>query len=202
MRNFTLYGFGMVLMVGCVPSALASSGGDCNPFWSNAIGQPGANNRVWSMQTHDDGFGEALFVSGDFTSIEGTSASRIAKWDGSAWSTLGSGLNGAAAAMVEFDDGSGPALYVGGFFTTAGGASANHIAKWDGISWTPVGTGMNAEVYALAVFDDGLGGGPALYAGGDFSTAGGVGANARGAAGLSGQLRHGRGCAQDLRRHR
>jgi len=34
---------------------------------------------------------------------------------------------------------------------------------------------MNADVSTLAVFDDG--GGPALYAGGGFTTAGGVGAN-------------------------
>ena len=36
---------------------------------------------------------------------------------------------------------------------------------------------MNAHVRALTVFDDGSGGGQALYAGGDFPTAGGVPAN-------------------------
>jgi len=36
---------------------------------------------------------------------------------------------------------------------------------------------MNNQVFALATFDDGSGGGPALYAGGQFTTAGGVAAN-------------------------
>lgn len=34
--------------------------------------------------------------------------------------------------------------------------------------------GLNGPVYALVVFDDGSGGGPALYAGGAFTNAGGV----------------------------
>ena len=69
----------------------------------------------------------------------------------------------------------GPALYAGGDFTTAGGVSAERIAKWNGASWSALGapgSGMNDAVYALAVFDDGSR--PALYAGGAFTTAGGV----------------------------
>ena len=50
--------------------------------------------------------------------------------------------------------------------------SASHIAKWDGANWSALGSGMNRTVYALAV--DGAGD---LYAGGDFTTAGGVSAN-------------------------
>jgi len=38
--------------------------------------------------------------------------------------------------------------------------------------WAPVGGGMNNVVWALTVFDDGTG--PVLYAGGNFSAAGGV----------------------------
>jgi len=81
-------------------------------------------------------------------------------------------------ALATFDDGSGggPALYAGGEFTTAGGVAANFIAKWNGSSWSALGSGMNDWVLALATFDDGSGGGPALYAGGFFTTAGGVAA--------------------------
>jgi len=46
------------------------------------------------------------------------------------------------------------------------------------LQWTSIGgqpNGMNGSVEALTVFDDG--GGPALYAGGQFTTAGGVAAN-------------------------
>lgn len=48
------------------------------------------------------------------------------------------------------------------------------------LAWIPTfgGTpGVNGDVYALTVFDDGSGSGPALYAGGDFTLAGGVPAN-------------------------
>jgi hypothetical protein len=47
------------------------------------------------------------------------------------------------------------------------GGSVNQIARWDGASWSALGSGTNGgSVFALSVFDDG--GGPALYAGGQF----------------------------------
>ena len=80
------------------------------------------------------------------------------------------------AGAVEAEvDGTGPALYVAGYFTAAGGVTATNIAKWDGASWSalgPPGTGTNNLVNSLAVYDDGAG--PALYAGGYFTTAGGL----------------------------
>jgi len=44
-----------------------------------------------------------------------------------------------------------------------------HIAKWDGTSWTTLGAGLSDGAAALAVYDDGCG--PALFAGGSFSSA-------------------------------
>ncbi len=90
---------------------------------------------------------------------------RIAKWNGSAWTALGTGMNSAVSELAV--DGSGN-LYAGGSFTTAGGVAANRIAKWNGSAWSALGTGMNGDVKALAV--DGSGN---LYAGGGFTTAGG-----------------------------
>ncbi len=52
-------------------------------------------------------------------------------------------------------------------FTTAGGVPANYIARWDGASWSALGSGTNSTVFALTVGDG------ELYAGGQFSTAGG-----------------------------
>ena len=72
---------------------------------------------------------------------------------------------------------SGGTLYAGGCFTTAGGNSANNIAQWNGSSWSALGSGISMQatmatlVYALAVS------GGTLYAGGDFTTAGGSAAN-------------------------
>ena len=50
------------------------------------------------------------------------------------------------------------------------GCAANYVARWDGSAWCALGSGdERLRVYALAV--DGSGN---LYAGGDFTTAGGV----------------------------
>jgi len=131
-----------------------------------------AGSGVFALGTHDNGSGPALYVAGLFSSAGGMPASNIARWDGSTWTPLGSGLNQRANALCEFDDGDGPVLYAGGGFSTAGGAPAKQMAKWSGGSWSSLGSGMNNPVYALAVFDDGSG--PCLYAGGWFATAGGT----------------------------
>ena len=108
--------------------------------------------------------GSDLYAGGYFTTAGGTAAKNIAKWNGSSWTALGSGMNGGGVAALAV---SGSDLYAGGVFTTAGGVAANNIAKWNGSSWTALGSGMNGVVYALAVS------GSDLYAGGYFTTAGG-----------------------------
>jgi len=133
----------------------------------------GLNGTVRALAVFDDGTGPALYAGGDFTLAGSTVVNRIAKWDGTSWSPLGDGMNGRIWALEVYDDGSGPALFAGGGFTTAGGETAQRIAKWDGTSWTGLDSGMTARVRALEVFDSGDGLGPALYVGGDFTTAGG-----------------------------
>lgn len=150
--------------------------------WS-ALGTPtnGVNNTVYALAVYDDGTGAAVYVAGSFTTAGGAPANRIAKWNGTSWSALGSGLGGSfpsGRALVVHDDGGGPSLFVGGDFSTAGGIAASRIAKWDGTSWSVLGSptnGVDNTVFALATYDDG--GGTALYAGGSFTTAGGVAAS-------------------------
>lgn len=111
--------------------------------------------------------GSNIYVGGAFTDIGGLAVNRIAKWDGTSWSALGTGLSGAVNAMVFI----GTDLYVGGNFTQAGGQSANRVAKWDGSTWTALGTGLGSTVLALATD------GTDLFVGGFFTTAGGSPAN-------------------------
>ena len=49
-------------------------------------------------------------------------ANNIARWDGSSWSALGSGVNGYVTALAML----GNDLFVGGGFTTAGGIAATN----------------------------------------------------------------------------
>jgi hypothetical protein len=113
--------------------------------------------------------GTNLYVGGQFATAGGVTVNNIAKWNGTQWSALGSGIiNGTISALAA--DGAGN-LYVGGTFTfyDADAVKVNNIAKWDGTKWSPLGNGVDAQVSALAF--DGAGN---LYAGGSFATAGGV----------------------------
>ena len=144
-------------------SALASGGVGVDTGFALAVFDEGS------------GAGPTLFVGGDFQSAGTVAANRVARWDGSGWSPLGTGVADAVLALVPFDDGGGPALFAGGRFDSAGGVPALRIAKWNGATWSslgPPGSGANNDVRALAVFDEGTG--PALFAGGDFTSAGGA----------------------------
>lgn len=148
------------------------------------------SSMVVAMASFDDGSGDgpSLFIGGPFGTIAGLVAYHIARWDGSTWSVIGDGMDGApfgggVYATTVFDDGSGggPELFITGSFSSIGSTPLNSIAKWNGTEWMRVGPanspGFNGPAGPMAIFDDGLGGGPALYVGGGFTTAGGVPAN-------------------------
>jgi hypothetical protein len=49
-------------------------------------------------------------------------ADSIAKWDGSSWSALGTGMDGEASVCSRLD---GNNLYAAGYFSNAGGNTVN-----------------------------------------------------------------------------
>jgi hypothetical protein len=113
-----------------------------------------------------DGSGN-LYIGGNFTSVGGVPANNIAKWNGSNWSALGSGVSyGSGDPIVYALAVAGSDLYVGGIFTSAGSTSAFCLAKWNGSTWSTLGAGVDNAVVALAVS------GTNLYVGGSFSMAG------------------------------
>ncbi len=141
---------------------------------------------VFALLGHDDGSGPALFAGGAFNTAGTVAMTNIARWNGSSWQSLGSGVgsisSGAVRELATFDDGTGPALYAGGSFSIAGGLDAHAIAKWNGVSWSPLGAGLGnsvqghaGQVFGLAAHDDGSG--PALFVGGTFRSAGGASAD-------------------------
>ncbi len=69
-----------------------------------------------------------LYCGGRFHPAGAVTANHIAKWDGSSWSGLGSGVDGSVSALAY--DGFGY-LYAGGSFSTAGGKSSPYIARCD-----------------------------------------------------------------------
>jgi hypothetical protein len=137
--------------------------------WS-ALGS-GMNSDVGALAVS----GSTLYAGGIFTTAGGNAANDIAQWNGSSWSALGSGLSGGYPYVYALAV-SGGTLYAGGGFTNAGGITANYIAQWNGSSWSALGSGVSGGdgdpfVSALAVS------GGTLYAGGDFTNAGGITAN-------------------------
>lgn len=135
--------------------------------WS-AMGTGGAGLTlgVEAFARANDG---TLYVGGDFTGMGGVAnTASIAKWNGSAWSALTTSLNAGVKALAMAPDGT--TLYVGGVFTNADGiANADAVASWSGSAWSALSTGANNTVNSLAVGPDGT-----LYAGGAFTTIGGV----------------------------
>jgi hypothetical protein len=139
--------------------------------WVGFNGMPGANSIVYAIAVDSTG---NVYVGGAFTAIGTVAANHIAKWDGSTWSAMGSGITGdmdPSPARVNALAVNGTDLYVGGYFSNAGGVAANCIARWNGSGWSALSSGVSDGVYALAV------GGTDLYAAGWFTTAGGVPAN-------------------------
>ncbi len=145
--------------------------GNCITSWNGtAYASLGTGIQALSVRSVDalvyGGYGN-LYVGGWFDTAGGVAnTENIAKWDGSAFSPLGTGINGGVVALALAANG---VLWAGGQFTLAGGVSANYIAQWNGTSWSPLGSGVNASVWALAT-------GPnnELYIGGAFTIAGGI----------------------------
>lgn len=151
-------------------SALGSSGGN------------GVNGPVAALALSAD----SLYVGGNFTVANaggpsasshgrgggGTNANRIARWNGTTWSQLGTAGGNGTNGMVHALAIDGNDVYIGGDFSTVNignPMTANNIVRWDGSGWFPLGNsggnGMNGLVAALAI------GGDDLYAGGDFTVA-------------------------------
>src|SRR5206468_11042454 len=119
--------------------------------------------------------GPNIYVGGYFTNISGVAATNLARWDGSAWSQVGGGLNSIVYSILP----AGNDLYVGGIFFKAGDVFATNIARWNGANWSALGNGLsgvtngfNSGVLTMATNASGH-----LIAGGVFLTAGGVPVN-------------------------
>lgn len=89
--------------------------------------------------------GTNLFVGGSFTNAGGIAARNVARWDGTQWSALGSGIPGFGSCLfgscifpvtsLALVDGR---LFAGGGFETSFWDMRGHLAVWDGTDWKNV----------------------------------------------------------------
>src|SRR5262245_65135 len=78
----------------------ASAQDSCAAWTAGLFGAQEPGGPVSALTVFDDGSGAALYAAGSFESAGGAAARRIARWNGEAWSALGSGLNGNALALA------------------------------------------------------------------------------------------------------
>ena len=156
------------------------------PLNKNASSGGGVNGVLYAMALTPD----FLYVGGRFTSVGLIKTNSLARWNRQTgvWSALGGGIgidpaiSATLLPAIRAITVDGENIYVGGRFDFAGGVRANNVARWDGIQWTAIGQGIGpnagngpydstSTVYALAAQ------GGVLYAGGEFTLAGGTQAN-------------------------
>lgn len=118
-----------------------------------------------------------LYACGSFTLVNNnanainpfTGANRVAVWNGTYWSPLGTGADNTVEAITVAPNGY---IYITGLFANVGGVACTRVAYWDGSTWHAMGTGLNASGLAILAAPNGD-----IYVGGSFSTAGGIAAN-------------------------
>jgi hypothetical protein len=98
-----------------------------------------AVTRVCSLPSGD------VVVGGGFPSAGGVPAPALAIWNGTNWSSLGSGLANSAWSppwVQALHVAANGDLYVAGLFDTAGGFAVDSVARWNGSQWSAVGSGL------------------------------------------------------------
>jgi trimeric autotransporter adhesin len=123
--------------------------------WSDQFGLPAIDGFVTCAVL----FQGDLVIGGRFSQAGGVVARNIARWDGSAWLPLGSGLDNDVLALNVYEG----QLIVGGRFANAGGVPAMGVARWNGSEWQAMGDGLEiplqvppAETWAFAAYGGGL----------------------------------------------
>lgn len=126
--------------------------------WS-LLGNVGFNGYIRSLVTDASG---NLYAAGSFKND--SNQYYVAKWDGSSFSELGTGVNalkpnGEIKCLTTDQAGN---VYAAGFFTSGG---KYYVAKWNGSSWEEAGT-LNADNYINDIVTDANG---HLFAAGGFT---------------------------------
>ncbi len=172
-RTFATDADGTLIAGGDFTRAAGQSAGGI-ARWDGARWQPvgsgfrfAAGSQTASVSTVKVLSGGNLLAGGSFdTAGSGTTPLRaIARWDGTSWQPLGSGMElpgstASVSGIVVMPNGD---IIAGGNFIIAGTVAVGHIARWDGTQWSPVGV-LESRVNSLV-----------LLPGGDLLASGGVG---------------------------
>lgn len=132
-----------------------------------ALGTGASTNNVLSLAVDATG---NIYAGGDYALMGGVANTvRLAYWNGSAWTALGTGANGTVNAIAVGRDGY---VYLTGSFTTLNGVACNQIGRYkvSTTTFSAMSTGVNGSGgRALAIGPNNI-----VYIGGLFTAAGGL----------------------------
>ncbi len=89
----------------------------------------------------------SLVAGGSFVNAGGVPASRVARWNGTLWQSMGNGLSGSVTSLLVLPNGD---VLAGGVFV----GSTPGLARWNGASWVLVGPGA-PSIYGLTQASNG-----------------------------------------------
>ena len=111
----------------------------------------GCGSGVYALEVFD----EQLFAAGTFTQAGNVNTNYIARWNGSAWSSIGGLITFMAAEGLYAND---TALFIG---------DAGRVRYWNGTQLTTIPGVFNSSLYSMTHYHD------TLFVGGFFSSMGG-----------------------------
>ncbi|MCA8966982.1 MAG: hypothetical protein KDC48_19025, partial [Planctomycetes bacterium] len=80
-------------------------------------------------------------ANGDLVVVQPSAVSQLQRWDGAAWSSMTTSIDGSVTGLKGLANGD---LVVCGTFTQIDGAPADGIARWHGGQWAAMGLGLAA----------------------------------------------------------
>ena len=106
--------------------------------------EPRAGGGVTALAEYD---GEVYAAGSIITAGTDATAANLASWNGSRWSAVGDGVDGAIDSLAVFQG----ELYAAGQIDAAGGRATGDLIAWNGTQWrSPGSTGTTASrAYAL-----------------------------------------------------
>jgi trimeric autotransporter adhesin len=176
--NGTIYSVDVLSNQVCVAGAFTQAGGiTCSNFaiW-NGASWVAAGTGISATASRSFSTGTNVYVVGNFAAAGGVYVNGLGSWNGNQWNAVGTPgrLDGISTSVFAVANDASSNLYAGGLFSYAGLTNASYISRFDGTKWNPLGTGIGPYggttiVRAIGVSSNNI------YAGGLFSTAGGVG---------------------------
>ncbi len=153
---------------GVVSNCLAAwNGSEWRQFGGGAYGGP-YDGTVNALLADD----QRLYVSGSFASLGTASIHRVGRWNGTAWESLGAGIDGGNPICRALALHNGDLIVGGDFVNYINPPYFAYIMRWNGSSWQNMAEGVRGRVAAITTYQG------QLIVGGDFDlagTAGGLG---------------------------